>query len=308
MDYVQPAKETIENSKNVGGLAKEVLTLFKAARRVVTLAVVDAAIAFPRAAPACQFALNSLGEVASKDGNFMLYRPSKRYSALLVLCHPSKDKSLCRSLAEIWEEELRSAFVDFKRVDLDADGVGLNSSVDLQAALARSDASASGQTHYLQQMVDEATYLIFVHPVYWFDVPSQLKGFLESVLSTGFAYRKLPSCWTLNRAVGVLEKLPIAPFLRRYSSYGFLRDKSVYVTRTQGGPAAGLGIFGHGSTTLESSMQFCGAHIAAVQTIAEVDDKSREKVSAVDVPNLRRQIATHCQVMASSKKILRPFL
>eukprot|EP00971_Amphidinium_carterae_P306026 6081890-Amphidinium_carterae.1 len=128
-------------------------------------------------------------------------------------------------------------------------------------------------------MIEESRFLIFVHPIFWFDVPSQLKGFLESVLSAGFAFRKLPSCWTLNRAVDVLERLPVLPrLLRRYSAYGFLRDKQVWITSTLGGPAAGPRLFGHSATSLESTLLFVGAQVRAVDTIGEVDDASPQSI------------------------------
>jgi len=152
----------------------------------------------------------------------------------------------------------------------------------------------------LQAQLEESRFLIFVHPIFWFDVPSQLKGFQESVLSSGFAFRKLPGHWLLNRAAGVVERLPVVRgVMRRYAAYGMLRDKHVFVTRTQGGPSAGMGIFGHQATSLESSLQFCGAHLDAVDTVAEVDDTAEEAMAGRVLPAARRRMQEHCRVMAS---------
>lgn len=286
---------------------REALTVVKAAQRVVALALVDAAITVPRASPVVEAALRTLQlEKTSTGADFLLYRPSEKPIALLILCHPSAGKSLCRTVAAIWEEQLKHAGVTVQVVELGAsDGrdsaLGPHGKAELQAALGRKDGSTPEEVSRLQRLVGESRFLIFVHPIFWFEVPAALKGFLESVLSSGFAYRKLPSCWTLNKAVGLLGRLPLVPsLLRRYSAYGYFRDKSVYITRTQGGPEAGLNIFRHGSTSLESSMLFCGAHVHAIDSITELDDLSPEQLASSHLPKLRHTIAAHCNDIAAS--------
>lgn len=283
----------------------EVQTLMKAAQRVAALAIVDVGVAMPQAKPVCDIALGALQLQTSEGDEFTTYRPSKRPSALLICCHPSQGSSLCKTLAQIWDEELRLAGVECNHVNLcskEFEGAcSLSSAAELRAALGSKADSTPEEVTRLQQLVEEHRFLVFVHPIYWFEVPSQLKGFLESVLSSGFAFRKLPSCWTLNRAVGVLERVPVVPsLLRRYSAYGMLRDKCVYITRTQGGPEAGLGIFGHGATSLESSLQFCGARISAVDSLAEVDDIKPEDFDKVVLPRVRRKIAARCLSMSKA--------
>jgi putative NADPH-quinone reductase len=283
-------------------LFSEASVLVKAAQRVAALMATDLGIAAPKAKPLLNVALGALQLKASSGEEFVVYRPSKRQSVLLVLCHPSKGKSFCRSLADIWAQELSRAGVAFELLELTGDtNVGLSNETELRAALAKPEGQARTDVAEMQSLVDDSKFLVFIHPIFWFEVPSQLKGFLESVLSSGFAFRKLPSCWTLNRAVDLLAKLPVLPsLLQRYSACGFLRDKSVYITRTQGGPASGLSIFGHGATSLESSMQFCGAHISAVDVIPELDDTSHSTLEDKELPKLRRRIAAHCSSIADS--------
>jgi len=119
------------------------------------------------------------------------------------------------------------------------------------------------------------------------------------VLSSGFAFRKLPEHWLLNRAAGLVERVPVArTLMRRYAAYGLLRDKYVYITRTQGGPATGLGIFGHGATSLESSLQFCGAHLASVDTLAELDWASKAELTGQVLQRAERAVRVHCREIA----------
>eukprot|EP00929_Paragymnodinium_shiwhaense_P061584 TRINITY_DN30767_c0_g1_i1.p1 TRINITY_DN30767_c0_g1~~TRINITY_DN30767_c0_g1_i1.p1 ORF type:complete len:347 (-),score=85.74 TRINITY_DN30767_c0_g1_i1:506-1546(-) len=304
--------------KAVRGLADtaadEAKVLVKAAQRVAALGIIDASLQLPAlAAPVCGAALSALNVRKTSTGaDFMLYRPSTSQKALLVLCHPSEGQSMCRTMAQMWEDELRVAGIEYTTVDIchkmfEGRNVGPPDAAGLKEALNFGEGQAPAGVDWLQARVEEARFLIFVHPVFWFEVPSQLKGFMESVFSSGFAYRKLPSCWTLNRAVGILEKLPVVPgLLQRYSAYGMLRDKRVFISRTMGGPGSGLGIFGHGATSLESTCKFVGAHVDAVDTLSELDDQTPQQLKAQALPELRRKLAAHCNAMAAAKALGEP--
>lgn len=286
------------------GLLGSAATLAEAGRRLASLALVDAAVALPSSRPVCDAALSVLAPTPSSGGDFLFYRPStRRDAALLVLCHPSERPSMCRSLADEWERCLRQHGLEVQRLDLEPrQQWGLGGAEELRAALTGRDPTGTAvapEVGRAQRLVEECRFLVFVHPIFWFDVPAQLKGFQESVLSSGFAFRKLPEHWLLNRAAGVVESVPVArTLMRRYAAYGLLRDKLVFVTRTQGGPAAGLGIFGHGATSLESSVQFCGAHLAAVDTLAELDGTPESELRERVFPKAVRAIEAHCARMA----------
>lgn len=278
-------------------------TLFEAGRRVAALALVDTSLALPaRARPVADAALEALRLQPSNGTEFMYYRPSSAPKALLILCHPSDGPSLCRSLADAWQERLGAAGLVVQREDLrDGAELTLGSAEALGSALTGKDPEGrlSPEVRRLQGLVEECQFLIFVHPVFWFEVPSQLKGFQESVLSSGFAFRQLPEHWVLNRVAGVASHLPLVPrLMRRYAAYGLLRDKRVFVMRTMNGPEAGLGIFDHGATSLESALQFCGARLAAVDTLAEIGGKSVDDITQRVLPKTYVQIDTHCRTIA----------
>mmetsp|Transcript_24758 Transcript_24758/g.71252 ORF Transcript_24758/g.71252 Transcript_24758/m.71252 type:complete len:317 (+) Transcript_24758:67-1017(+) len=286
------------------GFLDSASALVEAAKRVAALAIVDASLAIPRARPLCDAALGALALQPSSGAQFMHYRPSHHASALVILCHPSGAPSMCRTLAKAWEDGLRDAGVEVQSIDLEsAPQWGIRSAEELRAALTGRDPAESvpPEVRHLQELVEASQFLVFVHPIFWFEVPSQLKGFQESVLSSGFAFRKLPSHWLLNRAAGVIENVPVVrTLMRRYAAYGLLRDKQVYITQTQGGPRAGMGIFGHGATSLESSLQFCGAHLRAVDVLAELDDYSKEQLAEQVLPRIQRNIQRHCCEIAAA--------
>jgi len=285
-------------------------TVGKAAKRVAALALVDVGLAVPQVRPACDAALNSLSVRPSNGESFMPYRPSKNPSALLVLCHPSAGPSMCRSIAEIWQQSLQNEGIDVHIMEIEGgDKLGLQDAAELKASLKGQQSKGAylpPKIQEMQELVEMCQFLIFIHPIFWFDVPSQLKGFMESVFSSGFAFHKLPSHWVLDRAAGIVEHVPVArKLMRRYAAYGLLRDKTVYITRTQGGPSAGMGIYGHGATSLESSLQFCGAHLAAVDAVSALDSKSEDELSEILLPELHQKIRKHCKAISLSAKASR---
>merc|ERR1712151_402978 len=46
-------------------------------------------------------------------------------------------------------------------------------------------------------------------------------------------------------------------------------------------------------------MKFCGAHVSAVNTVAEVDDKTPESIGEVSLPAFRAEVGRHCSSMAA---------
>uniref|UniRef100_A0A0G4IFI0 Flavodoxin-like fold domain-containing protein n=1 Tax=Chromera velia CCMP2878 TaxID=1169474 RepID=A0A0G4IFI0_9ALVE len=218
-----------------------------------------------------------------------LYRPSKSPDkVLIVVAHPlEKEKESKRSgkrerssgslsglLVTFWEESLQAASIKYQTVYLtDRMKTGLHGVEELQGAKGKGEGWSDTFVKELQEQVDQCGFLVFVHPVYWYDVPSQLKAFEEKVLSAGFAFVKLPSAPLLMTAAVLVSYIPgVRFFMRRFSSHGLLRDKRAFVSRTLGGPDAGLRVFGHNATTLESTLKFCGVRSVKVQSLDLIDE------------------------------------
>ncbi len=70
-----------------------------------------------------------------------------------------------------------------------------------------------------QEMIRQATHLIFIFPVFWFRAPAMMEGFIDKTFIPGFAYR----------------------FKKLFGKYGIpiplLKDKNVLTIVTHGAPA-----------------------------------------------------------------------
>lgn len=122
---------------------------------------------------------------------------------LILDGHPRSD-SLCRALGEAYERGARSAGFEVRRLvlaDLGFDPImrgGEGKPVELEADLVAA-----------QDEIRKAQHLVFVHPVWWSDLPALLKGFLDRAFLPGFAfaYRKgnpLPEKLLKGRSARIL--------------------------------------------------------------------------------------------------------
>jgi NAD(P)H dehydrogenase (quinone) len=102
---------------------------------------------------------------------------------LVMLGHPRAD-SLCAALAEAYAEGAREAGLPVQLLrlgELDFDPV-------LRTARA-GDQPLEPALVAAQQALLQARHLAFAYPVWWGTMPALLKGFLDRVLVSGFAYR-----------------------------------------------------------------------------------------------------------------------
>lgn len=122
---------------------------------------------------------------------------------LILDGHPRSD-SLCRALGEAYERGARSAGFEVRRLvlaDLGFDPImrgGEGKPVELEPDLVAA-----------QDEIRKARHLVFVHPVWWSDLPALLKGFLDRAFLPGFAfaYRKgnpLPEKLLKGRSARIL--------------------------------------------------------------------------------------------------------
>lgn len=104
---------------------------------------------------------------------------------LIIYAHPNP-KSFNHAILETIEAELKKAGGDYDVRDLYA--IGFN------PVLASGDFTGfqSGQIpadiKTEQNYVKNADVLIFIHPVWWTGMPAILKGYIDRVMSFGFAY------------------------------------------------------------------------------------------------------------------------
>jgi len=128
---------------------------------------------------------------------------------LIVYAHPNP-KSFCHAIKEKIEGIIKNKYGECLVRDLYA--------MQFNSVLSAGDFSAFSR-HEIpedirkeQDLIRKAETVIFIHPVWWFNMPAILKGYIDRVFTKGFAYDY----------VGKIPK-------------GLLRDKKVMIFSTTGG-------------------------------------------------------------------------
>ncbi len=104
---------------------------------------------------------------------------------LTVLAHPSP-KSFNRSVAQMIQDVATQKDHQVTLCDLYAEKFNPILTDDDFEAFNRAITPADIQR--MQDAVKAANVVAFIHPIWWFGVPAILKGWIDRVLSYGFAY------------------------------------------------------------------------------------------------------------------------
>lgn len=169
---------------------------------------------------------------------------------LLILGHPNKD-GLNGKLADIFEKEIDNKF-DFKRINLGELNFDLNLKKGYKEIQELETDLKSAQSDILW-----ADYLIFVFPIWWYNFPAILKGFIDRVFLPGFAFK-------YNNPNG---KLP---------SRLLLGKKSILIC-TSGAPSFYYFLFGNLATkTLKGILKFCGIKNIKTKLFGLAEQKNKE--------------------------------
>ena len=104
-------------------------------------------------------------------------------------------------------------------IDLAADGFDpVMSREDLVAW--RTGAAADGQVADYQRRVAAADHILFVFPTWWMSMPAGTKGFLDRVLTKGFAFEEPKPGGALVRTLTRLRGVTVlTPMTTRYGLY-----------------------------------------------------------------------------------------
>lgn len=109
-----------------------------------------------------------------------------KVKVLLVLGHP-RINSFSSALANAYEEGAReSGVVDIERIDLASMKFDPHvTSISPREQLEETDLQRA------QSLISWADHLVFVYPTWWGTVPALLKGFLDRVLTSEFAFNEI---------------------------------------------------------------------------------------------------------------------
>lgn len=104
---------------------------------------------------------------------------------LVILGHPRTD-SLCGALADAYVDGARRAGADLRRLDL--------ARLDFDPHVHTVSPNAQRfepDIRRARELIAWAEYLVFVYPTWWGTMPALLKGFLDRVMTPGFAFQSV---------------------------------------------------------------------------------------------------------------------
>jgi NAD(P)H dehydrogenase (quinone) len=128
-------------------------------------------------------------EHAPADATADAIRPvpeSRAPRALVVTAHPAAS-SLTRAITTAITQMLRSHGYDTEVADLSAETFDPVFGPSDHAAFA-SGGALPVDVRQEQQRIDRADHLILVYPVYWWAMPALLKGWIDRVFVSGWAF------------------------------------------------------------------------------------------------------------------------
>lgn len=158
---------------------------------------------------------------------------------LILYAHPNP-QSFNRAILETIEDRLTQNGEQYNTRDLYA--------MNFDPILKHDDFTAFAAGKPTSDIAAEQNYIrraktiIVIHPIWWFNAPAILKGYIDRVFSYGFAYAVKDKAIT-----------------------GLLTDKRVFIINTTGGSAENYKNFGF-AESLKTTMQngiysFCGMKI-----------------------------------------------
>lgn len=134
---------------------------------------------------------------------------------LVILGHPRLD-SFCGALAGAYEAGVRAAGCEVQRLDL----ARLAFDPNVHLPYPR-DQALEPDLARAQALIRWADHLVFVYPAWWGTLPALLKGFLDRVLTPGFAFAaddEDPSSWAKllkGRSAHLLVTMDTPPWAYR---------------------------------------------------------------------------------------------
>lgn len=106
-------------------------------------------------------------------------------NVLIIYAHPNK-KSYNYAVLEQVKRGLEDGKHVFNTIDLYEDN--FNPVLVYDENIKRSDLVDSQETKHYRELINQADHLVFIYPIWWYGMPAILKGFIDRVFVSGFAY------------------------------------------------------------------------------------------------------------------------
>jgi NAD(P)H dehydrogenase (quinone) len=106
-------------------------------------------------------------------------------NVLIIYAHPNP-KSFNHAVLEQVKKGLKESKNSFEVIDLYADN--FNPVLVYNDQVKRSDLLNDEEMTGYRELIKNADHMIFIYPIWWYGMPAILKGFIDRVFVSGFAY------------------------------------------------------------------------------------------------------------------------
>lgn len=194
---------------------------------------------------------------------------------LIIYAHPSHEGHNGKTLKGVIKT-LNSKKQKYHLIDLYKENFQSHFSKEEYDRIIKRDRTTDEDVKTYQKLIDKAENLIFIYPVWWYGMPAILKGFMDRVFTSGFAYRFKKTSKILVMGASIISFIPgIRYLLQPYSAIGKLKGKRAFIFRTYGGPKLGKRIFGNMPAGLEDAiLRLCGITKIKLHELYSVDQSS----------------------------------
>lgn len=181
-------------------------------------------------------------------------------TTLVVVSHSDPDSLTHRAAGSI-SDAIRTAGNTVETADLAAENFDPRfSTADLN--LFRGNGTVPADVVAEQQRIDRADHLILVFPMYWWSMPALLKGWIDRVFVSGWAYEYSPGVEFVKK----LDRL------------------TVHLVVIAGDDAESFerhGVYDAFRTQIERGIvQYCGATVGSTTFVYESDTRDRDDLAA----------------------------
>ena len=149
----------------------------------------------------------------------------------IIFAHPWHG-SFNKAILEAVTKELDVQTKDYMVIDLNKDGFNPVMQESELALYSRGQSLDPLVTKY-QKALDETNELIFIFPIWWYNIPAILKGFIDKVMLKGYAYTE-----TVTGLKGKLNNI------KRTMIFTTSESPTIYINLFKGNPIKGVFIKG----------------------------------------------------------------
>ncbi|EIJ68769.1 NAD(P)H-dependent oxidoreductase [Pasteurella bettyae] len=142
---------------------------------------------------------------------------------LVIFAHPNTKNSFNKAILERVLQASKKANVE--TVVRDLYSMEFNPVISWEELSGTFQGIIASEIKYEQKLISEADLITLVYPLWWMGYPAILKGYLERVLTAGFAYQS-----NENGTVGLLTGKQMQQFItlgngvERYQKIGFAKS------------------------------------------------------------------------------------